>query len=253
MTPVADRRSPEPVGCPLLGLPDDPRSRFSFASADHRCWADRRPRPVDLAHQGAFCLAETYPECARYRAAAAARRPGAATPEAPAIALERARTETSAPGAPGAPGEPGRRPPRRPSRRRRAATVVLAGVVLAGAAYLSSPAIAAWIRQVGVGTGAGSPSPSAAPPATPAPTPAPTPTPRPTPTWVPTATPVATATPIRTPTPAASPLVHVVVRGETLGGIADRYGVTLAAIQEANGIANPSLIRVGERLVIPRP
>ncbi len=67
------------------------------------------------------------------------------------------------------------------------------------------------------------------------------------------ATPGPTAKPTRTPTPAATPLVHVVVSGETLFVIAARYGVTVAAIAEANGLADPGLIYPGQHLVIPRP
>jgi LysM repeat protein len=45
--------------------------------------------------------------------------------------------------------------------------------------------------------------------------------------------------------------VHVVQRGETLAGIALRYGTTAAAIASANGLRNPNLIYVGQRLTIP--
>lgn len=44
---------------------------------------------------------------------------------------------------------------------------------------------------------------------------------------------------------------HTVRRGETLGGIAARYGTTVAALAEANGIANPDRIVTGARLTIP--
>jgi LysM repeat protein len=50
---------------------------------------------------------------------------------------------------------------------------------------------------------------------------------------------------------ASKPLVHVVASGENLTGIAKRYGSTIAAIAKANGIANPSYVRVGQRLTIP--
>jgi LysM repeat protein len=43
----------------------------------------------------------------------------------------------------------------------------------------------------------------------------------------------------------------VVQRGENLFRIALRYGTTVQAIASANGIANPALIYVGQRLVIP--
>ena len=44
---------------------------------------------------------------------------------------------------------------------------------------------------------------------------------------------------------------HLVVRGDTLGRIARRCGATVAAIARASGVANPDLIRVGQRLTIP--
>ncbi|MGZ6371859.1 MAG: LysM peptidoglycan-binding domain-containing protein [Candidatus Limnocylindria bacterium] len=58
-----------------------------------------------------------------------------------------------------------------------------------------------------------------------------------------------------TPTPlapaTAKAVVHVVAAEETLTGIARRYGTTIAAIVKANGIANPSYLRVGQRLTLP--
>jgi LysM repeat protein len=49
----------------------------------------------------------------------------------------------------------------------------------------------------------------------------------------------------------ASGSVHIVSRGETVAGIARRYGTTVAAIATLNGLRNPSLIYVGQRLRIP--
>jgi LysM repeat protein len=43
------------------------------------------------------------------------------------------------------------------------------------------------------------------------------------------------------------------VSGETLSGIAAKYGVTLAALEKANGITAPNRIVVGQVLVIPVP
>jgi len=51
--------------------------------------------------------------------------------------------------------------------------------------------------------------------------------------------------------PAPEAAVHVVARGENLTRIARHYGVTVTAIVQANGIANPSLIFGGQRLTIP--
>ena len=54
------------------------------------------------------------------------------------------------------------------------------------------------------------------------------------------------------PAAAAAGVQHVVVAGETLSGIAARYGSTVAAIVSANGIADPNHVRIGTRLTIPR-
>jgi len=44
-----------------------------------------------------------------------------------------------------------------------------------------------------------------------------------------------------------------VIRGDTLFEIAQTYGVTVQAIQDANGIEDPDVITTGQRLVIPSP
>lgn len=44
---------------------------------------------------------------------------------------------------------------------------------------------------------------------------------------------------------------HVVSAGETLAAIAARYGVTVQALAEANGIADPARIVTGQRLTVP--
>jgi len=47
------------------------------------------------------------------------------------------------------------------------------------------------------------------------------------------------------------PSTYVVGWGDTVSGIAQRYGTTVSAIVQANGMGNPDLIYVGERLSIP--
>lgn len=59
------------------------------------------------------------------------------------------------------------------------------------------------------------------------------------------------AQPATAPAVVVSPTIHVVASGENLTGIAKRYGSTIAAIAKANGIANPSYLRTGQRLTIP--
>jgi LysM repeat protein len=53
------------------------------------------------------------------------------------------------------------------------------------------------------------------------------------------------------PSAVAGTTVYMVRRGDTLYSIARRYGTTVAAIAQANGIANPHRIWAGQRLVIP--
>jgi LysM repeat protein len=67
------------------------------------------------------------------------------------------------------------------------------------------------------------------------------------------ATPRPTPTPEPTPRPTPTPRVYVVKSGDTLFAIAERFGVTVDAIIEANDIANPNAIVPGQRLTIPRP
>lgn len=51
--------------------------------------------------------------------------------------------------------------------------------------------------------------------------------------------------------PAPEGAEYTVVKGDTLGKIAKRFGVTVAALVEANSIKDPNLIRIGQVLVIP--
>jgi len=69
----------------------------------------------------------------------------------------------------------------------------------------------------------------------------------------PSATGAASPLPSVAPSPAATPRIYVVKRGDQLGRIAASFGVTLQALQAANGITNPNLIIPGQKLVIPAP
>jgi len=44
--------------------------------------------------------------------------------------------------------------------------------------------------------------------------------------------------------------VHVVVKGDTLGGIARKYGTTVAAVKQANGMTSDTVV-LGKKLQIP--
>jgi LysM repeat protein len=90
----------------------------------------------------------------------------------------------------------------------------------------------------------------------------PTPTPEPTPTLgvavvvatlPPTATPAPyTPEPTATPTVTPTPVVHTIQSGESLLGIATQYDISVAALQDANGILDPRFLQIGEQLIIPR-
>lgn len=54
-----------------------------------------------------------------------------------------------------------------------------------------------------------------------------------------------------TPAVPSQEMVHTVQKGETLSSIAKKYGTTYQKIAQYNGIANPSLIRVGQKIKIP--
>ncbi len=93
-------------------------------------------------------------------------------------------------------------------------------------------------------------------------TPTPTPQPTPTPTieleavatLPPTATP-APYTPAPTPTPTITPtpVIHQIQPGDSLLAIAQQYDLTVAALQDANGILDPRTLQVGQQLIIPSP
>lgn len=51
--------------------------------------------------------------------------------------------------------------------------------------------------------------------------------------------------------PSTGETVYTVVAGDTLIGIAKKYGTTYQKLAEYNGISNPSLIKVGQKIKIP--
>jgi LysM repeat protein len=95
----------------------------------------------------------------------------------------------------------------------------------------------------GVAAGAGSPSPQASLTAAfPTPTPSPVMTPAPS-----AAAPVVTPA----PSPAQPARTYKVRRGDTLSGIAARFGTTVRVLIDLNNIKNPSRIPIGTRLKLP--
>ena len=60
-------------------------------------------------------------------------------------------------------------------------------------------------------------------------------------------TPAPTATPTVTPTP----VIYRIASGDNLLKIAKKFGVSVAGIQDANGITDPRSLRIGQELIIP--
>jgi LysM repeat protein len=90
---------------------------------------------------------------------------------------------------------------------------------------------------------------------------------RPTPTSPPPTAPVSLATvtpratftpapstpiPTDSPTPTPTPILYVLQQGDSLWSVAWQYGVSVEALQEANGISDPRTLQIGQVLVIPR-
>jgi LysM repeat protein len=70
--------------CPFVAFEDDRDGRALAPDHRHRCFAEPRPAPRALAHQGAYCLASAFAVCPTFqdwaRREAAAARPGTADP-----------------------------------------------------------------------------------------------------------------------------------------------------------------------------
>jgi putative chitinase len=52
--------------------------------------------------------------------------------------------------------------------------------------------------------------------------------------------------------PSTLPPYYDVQRGDTLQGIAQKLGITVAALAAANSITDPDKIQAGQRLVVPQ-
>jgi N-acetylmuramoyl-L-alanine amidase len=86
------------------------------------------------------------------------------------------------------------------------------------------------------------------------PTPAPTDTPTPAPTDVFVGSPAPSAEPISSPAATGTPVAgkpYKVKTGDTMWAIAQKFGVSLAALRAANPKVDPKTMRAGTVLVIP--
>lgn len=60
------------------------------------------------------------------------------------------------------------------------------------------------------------------------------------------------ATPPPTPTPTPTPEFYIVKSGDTLSHVSVKYDVSIQAIMDRNGLTENSIIRPGDKLLIPR-
>ena len=67
----------------------------------------------------------------------------------------------------------------------------------------------------------------------------------------PTPNPTPTATPVARPTPTPTPLVYAVQAGDTLSGLAARFGLTVEELVQANRLVDPDSLQIGQQLTIP--
>ncbi|MGQ9667825.1 MAG: LysM peptidoglycan-binding domain-containing protein, partial [Anaerolineae bacterium] len=81
-------------------------------------------------------------------------------------------------------------------------------------------------------------------------TPAPTPTPL-TPTAAPIPSPTVSPSPTAVPTAVSGVVTYTVAAGDTLSGLAKRFGVPLHALLETNALEEDAVLRVGQVLTIP--
>ena len=224
--------SPGIVVCPFLVAVSGPW-RYAGPTRDHRCSRHAREARLDLDVQRRYCLGSGGPGCPRYVMAPA---PGRLESMLPVV-VER--------------GPLGATLEREGIRRLAApASVAIVGAAL-GAFLLTrgpgAPELASGGGAAGATAGSSAPpgSMSSSPRVTAAPSDASAPTATPKPSSAPSA-PRASASP-----PPVGVHAYTVRPGDNLGSIAAKFGTTTRVLVQLNGIANPSLIRVGQVLKLP--
>lgn len=241
--PAVDARAARSLTrvCPYLAVADG-GWRSSAVSRDHRCRAVSPPAPLAADKQRRLCLTGDYPTCATFEAARAAR--PVAHDRMPILPRPLART---------APvvldhGRLGIAMPAVRADRTTVQTVLVVLLALAFAAIvlarLTSGEVPAGV--VGSPSVAASSAPGAGGSAAPA-------TRRPT-----TAPSGGSAAPAglggageSSSTPGATAPTYKVKAGDTLIGIAAKFGTTAKAIAELNGLSDPSSLHSGQVLRIP--
>lgn len=242
------------VVCPYLQVPGA-SWRATRALREHRCMAIEPVDAPTLETQRALCLTAAYVTCPRFEAALDARR-ARWLGSTEALTTFEARVARRVPRvAPTALDRPSAiaGPLSLLGGSRRLARIVLAAAMVGAAGLLLAARFAG--GNLGGDVGA-SPEPTM-PAAVASPTGALAPTsssPSLPATSTPSPSPATSATPAKTPKPTAKPAAtrrYRIKSGDTLSGIAARFGTTVAALKKLNGITDASLIRPGQILRIP--
>jgi LysM repeat protein len=235
--------------CPFLALAADARTVVGGYDADHRCHADGPPAAIERQRQLGLCLTDAHRDCELYIAAVKRHAATlAAPPPAPDAVLSRTRLLL----------EPNQmNGPLAGLRTGRLRRYGLAGAI---AAVGVGAVVTGTAGGLGSLVGRDSPSPSATEvPATGSRLATPTPPLHASPDPMagsPTASAMPAASqPVTAPSapPSAEPSsaqIYVVRQGDTLSSIAEAFGVTVAAVMDANGLES-DVINVGQQLVIP--
>jgi LysM repeat protein len=218
--------------------------RLATPSREHRCGAVSPAAALTPQKQVRLCLTDGHLHCATFIAAAAAREArlgSAAMPErvgrwalarTTPVVEEVGGFRTTLAGA-------------LADRRRWPAIPAMLLVVALATLGLSN------LRSQGPVTALATPTPATTQPTTTASPAAPTATAAATVAPSPTATIAPTPAPTIAATPAASHQTYTVASGDTLFAIARKFGTTVAAIQELNGITDPGRLKIGQVLKIP--
>jgi LysM repeat protein len=237
--------------CPFLALGADGRSVVDGADPAHRCHAEEPPGLIERTYQARICLTGAHVQCERYLA----RTDLPANHELARAAIGDGLVSTRLVLAP-EPAWHGLAGRARVGRRGGIAALVAAATVLTigtvavvvGALRPPDGEEPTAARASDDSTVPPTPSPSAEPTLRPTVLPTPSPIATPSATVAPTVPPTVAPTAVPTPAPQET---YVVQQGDTLAAIAQQFGVTVAAIQAANGIEDADEIIIGQVLVIP--